>query len=128
MPGAWCTRSLVCKGRKHTSSHHRYAKTVRHSLRDGSRLIRALLGVPGLLATVASREAPAKLDPSVGRSGPHDFARPHPRRSPCCANTSIASCFPRPRRLAKRPSWWNQDARIQSQFLKNGRRIFGYQK
>jgi hypothetical protein len=22
MPGAQCTRSLVCKGRKHTSSHH----------------------------------------------------------------------------------------------------------
>jgi hypothetical protein len=27
MPGAQRTRSLVCKGRKHTSSHHRYADT-----------------------------------------------------------------------------------------------------
>ena len=26
MPGARRTRSLVCKGRKHTSSHHRYAE------------------------------------------------------------------------------------------------------
>jgi hypothetical protein len=24
MPGAQCTRSPVCNGRKHTSSHHRY--------------------------------------------------------------------------------------------------------
>jgi len=38
------------------------------------RLIRGLPGVPGFLATVASREASAKLDTSVGVSGPHDFA------------------------------------------------------
>jgi hypothetical protein len=38
------------------------------------RLIRAFLGVPGFLATVALRIITAKLDPSVGRSGPHDFA------------------------------------------------------
>jgi hypothetical protein len=36
------------------------------------RLIRDLLGVPGLLATVV-REFVHELDPSVGRSGPHDF-------------------------------------------------------
>ena len=48
----------------------------RHSLRDGLRLIRGLLGVPGLLASVALRKRHAKLDPSVGGSGPHDFARP----------------------------------------------------
>jgi hypothetical protein len=52
MPGVWCTRSLVCKGRKHTSSRHRYAETIRHSLRDGLRLIRALLGVPLLNAHI----------------------------------------------------------------------------
>src|SRR6185437_5565911 len=48
----------------------------RHSLRDGLRLIRGLLGVPGLLASVASRSSSARLDASVGASGPHDFARP----------------------------------------------------
>jgi len=37
------------------------------------RLIRDLPGVPGLLATVA-RELVHELDPSVGGSGPHDFA------------------------------------------------------
>ncbi len=45
MPDAWRTRSLVCKGRKHTSSHYRYVETIRHSLRNGLRLIRALPGV-----------------------------------------------------------------------------------
>jgi hypothetical protein len=58
------------------SSHHRYAETIRHSLRDGLRLIRALPGVPGLLASVACGLVIRKLDPSVGGSGPHDFARP----------------------------------------------------
>ena len=38
-------------------SHHRYRRTIRHSLRDGLRLIRGLPGVPGVLATVASRIA-----------------------------------------------------------------------
>jgi hypothetical protein len=31
MPGARRTRSLVCKGRKHTSSHHGCAEITRHS-------------------------------------------------------------------------------------------------
>src|SRR6202790_3028769 len=35
------------------------------------------------------------VDPSVGGSGPHDFTRPHPRRSPRDTNASIASRFPR---------------------------------
>ena len=72
MPGVWCTRGLAC--RKNTRvSHHRYAETIRHSLRDSLRLIRDLPGVPGLIATVA-REFVHELDTSVGVSGPHDFA------------------------------------------------------
>jgi hypothetical protein len=35
MPGARRTRNLVCKGRKHTSSHHRQAAINRHSPRNG---------------------------------------------------------------------------------------------
>jgi hypothetical protein len=38
------------------------------------RLIRALPGVPGLIATVALRDRRERLDLSVGRPGPHDFA------------------------------------------------------
>ena len=45
----------------------------------GLRLIRVLLGVPGLLATVACRIITCKLDSSVGGSGPHDFAVRNPR-------------------------------------------------
>jgi len=36
MPGAGCTRSLVCEWKKaNEHSHHRFAETVRHSLRNG---------------------------------------------------------------------------------------------
>jgi hypothetical protein len=61
----------------------------RHSLRNGLRLIRGLLGVPGLLASVARKvgvsgrrpTSPTReLDPSVGGSGQHDFARPRAAR------------------------------------------------
>jgi hypothetical protein len=45
------------------------------------RLIRDLPGVPGLLAPVA-REFVHELDPSVGGSGPHDFAVRKPHHSP----------------------------------------------
>ena len=38
------------------------------------RLIRALPGVPGFLATVAGRFVTRQLDLSVGRPGPRDFA------------------------------------------------------
>src|SRR6201999_1805031 len=38
------------------------------------RLIRALLGVPGLLASVACRFVTSGLDTSVGVPGPRDFA------------------------------------------------------
>jgi len=86
MPGAWHTRSLVCKGRKHTSSHHRHAETIRHSLRNGfnglsSRSPRSA-GLDSLRRLVdhsvsgpwgRHRDA-TRLDPSVGGSGPHDFA------------------------------------------------------
>ena len=56
MPGAWHTRSLVCKGRKHTSSHYRHAETIRHSLRNGfNGLSSRSPRCPGLIATVACR-------------------------------------------------------------------------
>src|SRR6185312_4244220 len=50
------------------------SRNNRHSLRNGLRLIRVLLGVPGLLASVARAFVTRKLDPSFGGSGPHDFA------------------------------------------------------
>src|SRR6185312_7369028 len=41
---------------------------------NGLRLIRDLPGVPGLLASVASRPSSARLDASIGAPGPRDFA------------------------------------------------------
>ena len=38
--------------KKAGGSHHRFGRINRHSLRNGLRLIRDLLGVPGFLATV----------------------------------------------------------------------------
>jgi hypothetical protein len=54
-------------------SHHRYAATSRHSLRNGGTAYTCSPRCPGLLATVACQSS-NKLDPSVGGSGPHDFA------------------------------------------------------
>jgi hypothetical protein len=58
----------------HARKQRQGSRNNRHSLRNGLRLIRDLLGVPGFRATVASRLRHARLDPSVGGSGPHDFA------------------------------------------------------
>ena len=55
-------------------SHHGHAGNVRHSPRNGfNGFLRALPGVPGLLATVVGRLL-HRSDTSVGVSGPHDFA------------------------------------------------------
>jgi hypothetical protein len=84
--------SLACKG---SALCARQAITgqpnIRHSLRSGLRLIRALLGVPCSLAAVALRYVPQALDPSLGGSGPHDFARPLRRRSSGSASSSTAT-------------------------------------
>src|SRR5579871_77223 len=73
----------------HARKQRQGSRDNRRSLRDGLRLIRPLLGLPGFLAAVASRDhLSAKLDPSVGGSGPYDFAVRGLRassvaRSPC---------------------------------------------
>jgi hypothetical protein len=64
--------------KKAGGSHHRFSRNNRHSLRDGFTAYSALspgcrTGVPGLIAPVTD-EIIRRLDPSVGRSGPHAFA------------------------------------------------------
>jgi len=68
--------SLACKENAlfAHASNDRFSRNNRHSPRNGLRLIRDLLGAPGSLATVTLRIITARLDPSVGGSGPHDFA------------------------------------------------------
>src|SRR6185437_4032061 len=55
-----CKESALCARKQQQGSQNN-----RHSLRDGLRLIRGLLGVPGLLASVACR-SPARLIPASG--------------------------------------------------------------
>jgi hypothetical protein len=74
MPGAGRTHGPPAT-KNAGGSHHRQGRSNRHSLRDGfTAYVRALLGVPGFLVTVACRLVTRKLDPSVGRSGPRVFA------------------------------------------------------
>jgi hypothetical protein len=73
-------------------------------------LLRALLGEPGLFATVVSEIASTNLDTSVGVSGPHDFAvrRVSARQSP----PRVHRILPRVRDVASRPSEWDRTAEI----------------
>src|SRR6202000_2718509 len=66
-PDAGCTRGLVCQCRKHTSSKPQ-VQPERPGLPCAMalRLIRALPGVPGVLATIARRSSPANLIPASG--------------------------------------------------------------
>jgi hypothetical protein len=112
MPGARCARSLACrKGRKHTSSsHHGHTGNTRHSPRNGfNKLLRALPGEPGFLATVACGYRFRRLDTSVGVSGPHDFAVRETAPFVSALPTSIAS-RPASVTIASRPSEWDRMA------------------
>jgi len=84
--------SLVCEVERagSTRDHHRYADTCRPSLRNGLRLIRDLLGVPGFLATVA---LPTSGSAWFQRRGIRTtrFRRPPRSRSPRDIKASIAS-------------------------------------
>ena len=76
MPGAQqapaASRAKVSKA--HECRHYRYAETIRHSLRDGLRLISCSPRCAGLDSHRRRRNDFRQLDTSVGVSGPHDFA------------------------------------------------------
>src|SRR6266481_4708732 len=96
MPGARCTRSLVCSVLvAHECRHHGRTGITRHSCTHGfNGLLRALPGdracLPPSSADIGclSPVGPTcllKLDASVGASGPHDFAvRSNRLSSACC--------------------------------------------
>ena len=58
MPDAGRTREPCAQKNVHLAhaSNDRFSRNNRHSPRNGLRLIRGLLGVPGFRAAVASRE------------------------------------------------------------------------
>jgi hypothetical protein len=65
----------VCKAaQKSAHEHTGSAEAIRPSLRDGFTAYFVLSPVTGFLATVASQKNSARLDASIGASGPHDFA------------------------------------------------------
>jgi len=108
------------------ASHHRYAETVRHSPRNGLRLIPRSPRRSGLDSLRRLREIiSGRLDSSVGESGPRGFARPHRYRTPGDIAASIASrsnvCGDWP----NAPPRWKRDARIQSYIsVKRKKNIF----
>ena len=99
MPGARCTRSLVCKGRKHTSSHHRLTGSVRLSLRNGFTAYFVLSPVTGLSChRHLVGQIPRNLTPASGRqdhttspSAPAPLVLRHHRvhRIPCPTSVTI---------------------------------------
>src|SRR5690348_1049966 len=71
---AFCTPAVSCAKVESTRGrHYRHADTSGIPCAMGYGLLRALPGVPGLLAAIA-RDIVLELDSSVGKSGPHDFA------------------------------------------------------
>jgi hypothetical protein len=68
-PGARCTRSLACKMKKaYEHSHHRFAETIRPSLRNGFTAYIALSPVTGLFCHRRLAELlPRNLTPASGR-------------------------------------------------------------
>jgi hypothetical protein len=75
MPGAQCARSRACSVESTRVSHHGHTGITRHSPRNGfNGFLRALPGDRALLPPSPRETLLAKLDASVGASGPHDFA------------------------------------------------------
>jgi hypothetical protein len=77
MPGARCTRGLVCKlHKKMRTRAYRFSGGIRHSLRNGFTAYIALSPVSrGSVATVVPEKLVSQeLDASIRASGPHDFA------------------------------------------------------
>jgi hypothetical protein len=76
MPGARCTRGLVCKQcAKNAHEHTGTDGTLRHSLRNGFTAYIVLSPENGSFASVITQGVNlARLDASTATSGPHDFA------------------------------------------------------
>jgi hypothetical protein len=91
MPGVCATPTALCaKKRKHTSSsHHRYAETIRHSLRDGfNAFLRALPGERAFLSPSSARSIVANLA-SASRRQNHTT-------SPSAKRALVSPCAQRP--------------------------------
>jgi hypothetical protein len=134
MPDAQRTRSLACK-----------VKNARKQVTTGTpdspafpaRWVTAYTSsprCPGFLATVAlwvsaccpkgRHRHTARLDLSVGRSGPLDFAVRTRIVRLLIRYASTAPCSTFRDDWPQRPSWWNRMGAVNHEFLKNGSIIF----
>jgi hypothetical protein len=124
-PRASCAQNAQTS---HTGRPQVQPVTRRHSLRDGSRLIRALLGVRAVLATIALRYVPQGLIPA---SGDQDhtislvrddvFAGALARAEPHPVHRILSPTF---RDDREPPLLWKQDARRESQISEKWKRNF----
>src|SRR5215204_309121 len=76
MPGARCTRGLVCQElRIWRTRAYRAAETLRHPLRNGFTAYTCSPRWSGLVVTVTPEKlASQELGASIAAPGPHDFA------------------------------------------------------
>ena len=75
MPGARCTRGLVCKlHKKMRTRAYRFSGGIRHSLRNGFTTYIVLSPADRACCHRHRRDTSRQLDASIGASGPHDFA------------------------------------------------------
>jgi hypothetical protein len=90
MPGARRTRSLVCKGRKHTSSHHRYSQI--HPASPHAMVLTVSFVLSPVIGLSCHRHL-AELPPRdlTPASRPHDFAVRKPVLSSAAPPASTAS-------------------------------------
>ena len=74
MPGARCTRGLVCNRRKKIRTRaYRFSGGIRHSLRHGFMAYVVLSPAGRARCHRRRRNGFHRLDASIGASGPHDF-------------------------------------------------------
>src|ERR1700692_171365 len=106
MPGAQCTRSLVCEvgsSNAHEYSQRSHRKSPGIPARNGLRLISCSPRRSGFLVTVAGGMFPRRLYAGVEASGPHDFAVRRQALSSVAPPASTAS-HPASVTIAIRPS------------------------
>jgi hypothetical protein len=110
------------QSRKHTSSHHGHTGITRHSPHNGFTAYFVLSPVTGLFCHRRLARLLARLDASVGASGPHDFAvrfsavRQRRRR--------VHRIPPRVRDDRERPSVGRDGGNIQMILFRKNRNIF----
>jgi hypothetical protein len=73
MPGAWCARSRACSVVNTRVSHHGHTETPGIPRAMVLTVSFVLSPVTGLVCHRRLADTSAKLDASVGASGPHDF-------------------------------------------------------